>query len=95
MYPSIPAMPIPPPVELAISGKKMAMSPPRERRTVLKPHPGQTNSINVNAKYKKKFYNKNKNAFNATLYKFSTLTSAHLARPMIILMSTFENIVFT
>jgi hypothetical protein len=29
------------------------------------------------------------------MYKFSTLTSAHLARPMIILMSTFENIVFT
>jgi hypothetical protein len=27
-------------------------------------------------------------------YKFLTLTSAHLARP-IILMSTFENIVFT
>jgi hypothetical protein len=35
---------------------------------------------------------------NATLYKFSTLTSVHLARPMILninVLSTFENIVFT
>jgi hypothetical protein len=39
MYQSIPAVPTPPPRELAISGKKMAMSPPLGKKNCAKAPP--------------------------------------------------------
>jgi hypothetical protein len=90
MYQSIPAVP-PPPGELAISGKKMAMSPPQGKKDCAKapplgkqigsisPPPGSNIDCLVHVDLhviilclwtiynmqstKKKFYNKDKNAF--------------------------------